>query len=54
MFVTKQVFPFFTCAVDTGLMKRMMDAAKRIVINIEMGGGASKDDDDGLMEDDED
>jgi len=51
---SRKVFPFFTCAVDTGLMKRMMDAAKRIVINIEMGGGASKDDDDGLMEDDED
>ena len=40
---TRKVYPFFTCAVDTGLMKKMMGATRDIVVNRELG--PSKDDD---------
>lgn len=33
---TRKVYPFFTCAVDTTLMKKMMGATKDIVINREL------------------
>jgi len=32
---TRKVYPFFTCAVDTQLMEKMMGATKKIVVNRE-------------------
>jgi guanine nucleotide-binding protein G(i) subunit alpha len=47
---SRKVYPFFTCAVDTGLMSKMMGATKAIVVNRELGNSVSKEDDYGDFE----